>query len=189
MHRSRTTTNHFVFRPWYVKAARASAWFWFQSCFFFRLIQCSTSPVSPSLRKNGFIIHYILHIEGKKAALVVRCTAQLYRSKFLRWSRLSVRMQYCQHFLYIVLNVFVLTAWHLVNHGYLTVTCFKGCLLTYHLPWMPFYRDYYKGTIILGKTLHSLLVWLRKQMPKSFHLFQLFSQTKRELAIHGWIRR
>lgn len=130
-----------------------------------------------------FITSYTL--KGKKTALVVRCTAQHYRSEFLRLSPLSVRMQYHQHFFHIVLNLFALSAWHLVNHGYLTVTYFKACLLTYHLPWIPFYRDYYKGTIILGKALQSLLAWLGKQMPKSFHPFQLFSQTKRELAIHG----
>lgn len=54
---------------------------------------------------------------------------------------------------------------------------------------MPFYRDYYKENIILGKALHSLLVWLGKEVPKPFHLSQLFSQRKRELAIHGWISR
>lgn len=49
----------------------------------------------------------------------------------------------------------MLSAWHPVNHGYLTVTCFKACLLIYHLPWVPFHRDYYKRIIILGKASHS----------------------------------
>lgn len=73
----------------------------------------------------------------------------------------------------MVLHLFVLSAWHPVNHGYMTVTCYKACLLIYHLPWVPFHRDCYKRIIILGKAPHSLLVWLGKQMQhRSFHLFQ-----------------
>lgn len=61
--------NHFLFIPWPAGAAGAPAWFWFQSCFLFRLIQCFTSPASPSLSKKDFITHYTLQIEGKKPHL------------------------------------------------------------------------------------------------------------------------
>lgn len=79
--------NLFIFTPWSAGAAGAPAGFQFQSCFLFRLIQCSASPASPSLRKNGFIIHYTLQIEGgKNSSPVAFCTAQHHRRDFLRWS-------------------------------------------------------------------------------------------------------